>query len=225
MKKYALCARARSGKDTLADYLIKNKIVSKKYAFSTPIKKMINTLFKWDERHSDGELKEIDVPVNVGVYDVYKFIKIYNEYGFHEKYIHVNVFQVLYLFMQLLNLRYNNLKYNTFTGLYFGVVSPRKAYQIFGTEVGRDFIDPMIWLDLAPIEDVVIVDVRFPNEYEFIKKNNFDIISIKAKTKKINKHLSENYLDDFECPTVIHNDYTENFFKSIDELIINKVDK
>lgn len=53
--------KARTGKDTIAKHLI-NKYNFIRYAFADPIKETINPLFGWNERHSDGELKEVIDP-------------------------------------------------------------------------------------------------------------------------------------------------------------------
>lgn len=53
----------------------------------------------------------------------------------------------------------------------------RRLAQVFGTEVGRDLFGPNVWVDaarrhlddlLADGHDVVVTDVRFPNEHALI---------------------------------------------------------
>lgn len=59
--------------------------------------------------------------------------------------------------------------------------------QTLGTEWGRNFVDSGLWLKIADrkidylrilasnknayIEGIVVTDVRFPNEYDYIHKN------------------------------------------------------
>jgi len=63
-------------------------------------------------------------------------------------------------------------------------ITPRNMLQLMGTEVGRDMIDPNIWvyslerrLELYP--NVVIADVRFPNEIKFIQSKGGFVIRVK----------------------------------------------
>lgn len=59
--------------------------------------------------------------------------------------------------------------------------SPRLALQMMGTEAGRDVFDPDLWVHalekkIEMYENVVIADVRFPNEMEFIRsKGGFNV--------------------------------------------------
>lgn len=58
-------------------------------------------------------------------------------------------------------------------------VTPRHILQFIGTEVMRNSLHPDIWIDSMEKRiisngcDMVITDVRFPNEVEFIKSLNF----------------------------------------------------
>lgn len=62
--------------------------------------------------------------------------------------------------------------------------SPRMALQKMGTEAGRDVFHPDLWilslerkLELYP--NVVIADVRFPNEMEFIQEKGGFVVRVK----------------------------------------------
>ena len=57
MKLIGITGRARSGKDTAADYLC-NSVGFKKYSFATPIKEAVKTMFGLTEDHVNGHLKE-----------------------------------------------------------------------------------------------------------------------------------------------------------------------
>ena len=78
-------------------------------------------------------------------------------------------------------------------------ISPRKIWQLLGTEVGRG-IDPAIWIKNAemfvksvPGRTVVITDVRFDNEAIFIRNRGGVVINIVRDKDDIieNKHSSE----------------------------------
>lgn len=65
-----------------------------------------------------------------------------------------------------------------------GVVTPRKMLQMVGTEAGRDLFHKDLWLfslekKLQDYENVVIADVRFPNEVDFIRNKGGYVVRIK----------------------------------------------
>lgn len=57
----AITGYKQSGKDTIADYLIKQYGFSKK-SFATPIKEAVKEVFGWSEEHVNGALKEVIDP-------------------------------------------------------------------------------------------------------------------------------------------------------------------
>ena len=61
--------------------------------------------------------------------------------------------------------------------------SPREALQLMGTEAGRETFHPDIWvislLNRAKGKDVVVTDVRFKNEIDYIQKNEGIVIRVK----------------------------------------------
>jgi hypothetical protein len=81
-------------------------------------------------------------------------------------------------------------------------ISPRKIYQLLGTEVGRG-IDPAIWIKNAemfiksvPGRTVVITDVRFDNEATFIRNRGGVVINIVREQQDIieNRHSNQHCL-------------------------------
>ncbi len=63
-------------------------------------------------------------------------------------------------------------------------VTPRYMLQLMGTEAGRDVFHKDIWIHalerkLAMFDNVVVPDVRFPNEIDFIRKVGGKIVSVK----------------------------------------------
>jgi len=92
-------------------------------------------------------------------------------------------------------------------------ISPRKIWQLLGTEVGRG-IDPAIWIKNAemfvksvPGRTVVITDVRFDNEAIFIRNRGGVIINIVRDKDDIieNRHSSEGGLRPDNIDLTIHN--------------------
>lgn len=62
-------------------------------------------------------------------------------------------------------------------------ISPRLALQMMGTEAGRDVFHPDIWLRslerrMEMYPNVVIADVRFPNEMKFIQEKGGFIVRV-----------------------------------------------
>lgn len=106
----------------------------------------------------------------------------------------------------------------------------RKLLQIEGTEKGRNIYGEDIWIRYLEawselhksrgIKYIIIPDVRFKNEYYFIKKNNGIIFRVNAPNRNekrlreegeqyydiIKNHQSEIELDDFKFDIIIDND-------------------
>ncbi len=107
----------------------------------------------------------------------------------------------------------NNIKYTNLLGRDF---SPRDSMILIGTAIGRDIIHPNIWVETLfnryeehKGKNLLITDVRFPNEYDEIKKRGGIIIRINRKTMENNSaHPSECALDDHPFDYIIDNDGT-----------------
>jgi hypothetical protein len=102
----------------------------------------------------------------------------------------------------------------------------RELLQRLGTEVGREMFGQDFWVDQAfrgvsRFNDIVITDVRFPNEYRAIKARDGIIIRIiKPGTAAVNYHASETALDNHSFDGTIVNDGSrEDLYKKIDEII------
>ena len=95
-------------------------------------------------------------------------------------------------------------------------ISPRKIYQLLGTEVGRG-IDVNVWVKNAemfvrknPGFTVVITDVRFDNEAAWIHNRGGVVINIVRDQDDIkeNKHSSEGGLKSSDIDLTIYNNGT-----------------
>ena len=86
-------------------------------------------------------------------------------------------------------------------------ISPRKAYQLFGTEFGRKHVKDTIWLDLAEDENVIWTDVRFNNEAQYLKDKGGIPIKVIADrgTTKESSHSSEAGVDESYVSIVVDN--------------------
>ena len=80
-------------------------------------------------------------------------------------------------------------------------VTPRKMLQLMGTEAGRDVFHPDIWIHslerrIRGVAKVVVTDVRFPNEIDFIRKNGGKIVRVSREDPPHIKALDENGLSE-----------------------------
>lgn len=81
--------------------------------------------------------------------------------------------------------------------------SVRTMMQQYGTENGRDKRGKNVWVDIIDswykiykhretYDYLIITDLRFQNEYEWIKKNNGLVISVRNNSVNKMSHISEN---------------------------------
>jgi len=103
----------------------------------------------------------------------------------------------------------------------------RRLLQVMGSEVGRELIDPQVWIEITmhgitKERDIVISDVRFKNEAEEIKYQGGDIwrISRIEKDAPVNAHRSETELDEWNFDEYLANNGTiEDLRKEIGGLL------
>jgi hypothetical protein len=90
----------------------------------------------------------------------------------------------------------------------------RRLLQVFGTEVGRKMFGLDFWINTAlknldGSSQVVISDVRFPNEADAIAKLGGSVWRINRKNHSaVNGHASEHAMDNYMFNHVIYNDGT-----------------
>jgi len=92
--------------------------------------------------------------------------------------------------------------------------SPRHAMQTLGTEWGREQMGINFWTDTfrdgynASTDDVVVTDVRFPNEVEAIHALGGRVYYIERDGLQVHDpHKSEVSIDPTICDEVIRNNY------------------
>jgi adenylate kinase family enzyme len=97
----------------------------------------------------------------------------------------------------------------------------RKLLQDFGTKMKE--IDNLIWINrldkkikLANSNNIIIDDLRYPDELEYLKKNNFKIlkldISKELQLLRLKKTYPETYLEHYNCS----NHESEQYIKNIE---------
>jgi hypothetical protein len=113
----------------------------------------------------------------------------------------------------------------------FEKAKDRKFLQFIGTEWAREK-DNDVWINMAlrktneSLGNVYVSDVRFRNEFDAMKKNNFVLIKINRDSGQKNSHSSETELDlvpDHEWDFIFDNNGTlEEFYSKID-LCMNNI--
>jgi len=112
----------------------------------------------------------------------------------------------------------------------------RVLLQQLGTEFGRSLKDT-VWLDVAEhkrmaaqkrgVELFVITDVRFRNEFDFLKKNGYYMLRIiRGDPKPLMKHSSETEqgtISDCEFHQVIHNNGSLEDFRAQTKQILRGI--
>lgn len=90
----------------------------------------------------------------------------------------------------------------------------RELMQRLGTDCGRQLIDEDVWVNatLPPRDEfypknIVITDVRFPNEFEAIRERGGYVFRVERPgVTAANAHISETAIDGFPFDAVIEND-------------------
>lgn len=105
----------------------------------------------------------------------------------------------------------------------------RRILQVLGAEIGRDLIDPNLWVELTmhsvhQNDKIVISDVRFRNEAEEIKWKFGEIwrISRIDKDAPVNIHRSETDMDSWDFDQYISNNGTIEDLKAEVDLVMSK---
>lgn len=99
----------------------------------------------------------------------------------------------------------------------------RDLLQRMGTEVGRNMFGEDFWVDQAmrgvsKFDNVVITDVRYPNEYKAIKVREGDVWRVeRTGVGPVNDHSSERALDDKRFDKIITNDSNkDDLYQTLD---------
>lgn len=160
------CGLAGHGKSTVARYLAAELNI-RTYALASPIKQFFKSLFLWDNEHLYGELKETDVVTPfVSANEIVSALRS-AKVPLEEYYVLMNFIREFKPFV------HEQTGFDGYAATQYKI-SPRKAMQLFGTEVCRS-IDDTVWLQCAQNalnettnKSLIIEDVRFENEAEFV---------------------------------------------------------
>ncbi len=178
-------------------------------------------------------------------YFVDNYIIPYIEETLKEKYLVLSFADMLKVNLMV----HHNIQLNEL----YGKKTPkiRELLQQEGTEKGRNIHGEDIWIRYVKawselyksrgIKYIIIPDVRFKNEYNFIKENNGIVFRMHAPNRNkdrllkennnnydIKNHLSEIDLDDINFDIIIDNDnyndnynYKEYYFNILSRYLIN----
>lgn len=204
MRLIGIAGKARHGKDSVAK-VIKGYTGLETYALADPIKQCISEIFRLDERHTHGHLKETKrwffVPKMRHIVDtIEKYLGEYEDpliefdSGIFERHGPDAAYDMFV--SSVLN---NNT--------WFVYTSPRELFQKFGTDFGRKEYNDNIWLDLAP-DECIISDIRFENEAQYVRDNGGIIIHVDRENMPetvVEEHSSEGGVEFKECDYKITN--------------------
>lgn len=107
----------------------------------------------------------------------------------------------------------------------------RRILQTLGTEVGRNMIDPNVWVDIADTEifnlraagkDVVITGIRFQEELDMIRENRGDTWWVSRPSAELaeSAHASEMSLAFQNFETVLRNEGTlDDLYAEVDRVL------
>lgn len=108
-------------------------------------------------------------------------------------------------------------------------ITPRYVMQNIGTELFRNHFNEDIWIHALykkiinlDNKNIVITDIRFPNEHEMVKKLNGITIKINRKICKVGTHKSETEWLSCAYDYEINNDSDITYLKKNIKYILNK---
>lgn len=201
----------RSGKDTVANYLVKKYGYTRK-AYGDKLKEVVHIMFNMHNVTDDNKEDNHSCVTNPN-----KIRQGFEMLGCSEEQINdletkfYKVFEPWWV--------------SSINGWQQGYnISPRKAYQFLGTEVLRDY-DPDVWVrNIGSVRGKVVVsDVRFENEAEYIFSNGGVVVEVvNPRLVAEDGHISENV--EINATYRVMNDSTfEYLYTQIDNLIVNMV--
>ncbi len=109
--------------------------------------------------------------------------------------------------------------------------TPRMLLQQVGTECGRNILHPNVWVNaLGSILkvsssnlNVIIPDVRFLNEFNYLSKRKAVLIRVQSNNQLIMNHPSETELDDVTFDyVIINNGYLWDLWLKVSKIMENE---
>lgn len=234
---------ARSGKDTAAkfmkEFFEEQGMKTASFYFAERLKDTVDSIFGFDERHRDGILKEEIVCCEAKLEWVIKCMKDVLLHDVCETEDEANRLADFITLNLLATLMKESIAYSVKGDIFSFMISPRRIYQVFGTDVVRANVKDSFWTDIVKNQviksdaDVVFVtDVRFDNECEMLEEVDgsgihswiFKVERPNLKTK-VTSHVSEKGISDCYVYSYLVNDkgleeFKELIFKRLDLLVM-----
>jgi len=177
----------RSGKDYCASILLEDLVGWKyytgknvlAYSFADPLRKFVCDVFNMDERHTQGFLKEVVVR---SIMPTHAHIQAACQHYF-------GTLEPANYISRWITPRQDR------NGMI--VASYRELMVSIGTSVIRDLVSQTFWLDLAKAKYVdsnkvlVVSDIRFENEAEFVRQNGVLIHIDNPGVQYTNENVTE----------------------------------
>lgn len=168
----ALSGKAGSGKDTVANELVKTKGFVK-IAFADPIKRMAMEMFGFSKEQLWGDSDKRDmVDIRYGFSPRHVLQKMATDFG-------RNLFEDVWVNTTKRAIDKLNSTISTY--------SPYSGVNVTYT--------PQECEDMDTEKNIIITDCRFVNELNFIKKQNWLVYRVKRSSEKHLDHISETDLD------------------------------
>jgi hypothetical protein len=189
-----LFGSAGSGKSTVAEMIRQLLPGAEVFGFADPIKAFARDVFGFDERVLYGPSAEREVSVWAGAYALTQFRKLAPD--FVEGWANCMPQRLSALRL----VQWYTSTYDIVEALSQDkLVTARHVLQTLGTELGRDLLDPSLWLHIAAkrahqskAPAVVVSDGRFRNELEWGDENGRTVmIQNPFEVKILGAHQSE----------------------------------
>ena len=111
--------------------------------------------------------------------------------------------------------------------------TPRELFQIFGTDIMRNIMSPMlglennlwvhrfrVWYEDKRDSNIVVADVRFPSEADEIRELGGILIRIDGNSKNEDYHISEQLINEIPVDHIIENNGSiEEYYEKIKVLV------
>lgn len=186
------------GKDTVANYLIK-RYGFKKSAFAAPLKELV-TICNKKEGFNEG--------LNYWA----------ERYGLSKEH---EIYDLLFARKFCENWRERDER-----------GKQRKFLQWLGTDIFRNKVDKDFWIGAMRRQilhergaDLVITDVRFPNEAELLEQEGY-LVRVTRGIALTDLHKSETALQNYDFPYIItNNDTFSSLYNQVDELYSSILDR
>lgn len=234
---------ARSGKDTAAkfmkEFFEEKGMKTASFYFAERLKDTVDSVFGFDERHRDGVLKEDIVCCEAKMDWVIKCMKDVLLHDVCETENEANRLADFITLNLVATLMKESIAYSIEGDSYTFMISPRRIYQVFGTDVVRANVKDSFWTDIVKNQIlrsdagvVFVTDVRFDNECEMIEELDESgiqswIFKVERPnlTTKVTSHVSEKGISDCYVYAHLVNDkgleeFKELIFKRLELLVM-----